>query len=630
MNCVILSVMKTKIISSLLVVLMIFIGFSSAACKQDGDRGPQPGVLVRIEVTTEPAKLEYAIDDQFDPAGMVVTAFYSDNTSASLESDDYTVSGFSSTVEGEKTITVTHTVNGEDFKDFFTITIIPNVELGQPGTGVQLKKETLTLTIGAKEKLEYTVASDAPVKSVTWTSSALNIVSVSNDGTVKAFNFSSGGSNRYNTGGGTSVSPTSTPATGTATITVETKDKSHKDTIVVTATTAGQADIMSLPPLKDQFKDYFLIGNIFRGSSEISGTGADATISNTQLTHHFNALTAENNMKPSYLVTGHNNGTFTWSNANQITADNFVTAANNSGMKVIGHTLLWHSQNPNWVWDQIASKTGTAIASPEQALAIMRDYITAVASRYAGKIYSWDVLNEAFPDNASSSSNWKDAMRKGAGGEGQDANPWYIAIGSDFVYEGFLAARKADPNAILYYNDYNTDMVNRARLIHDMVKDVNDKYLSGADKPAGEAAGRLLIEGIGMQEHHNFSVTAAAVRNSISEFRKLNVTGRNAIRLSVSELDIIAYDQYNDFTNAGGAGANQNHDSKSTNQQLLTQATRYSEYMKIYIENADIIERVSLWGVTDNFSWRSRGLPLLFDHAGKAKPSYYSFVGALE
>jgi len=501
-------------------------------------------------------------------------------------------------------------------------------EEGEPGSGITLEKNTLTLTIGAKEKLKYTIAPEVQKKSVTWTSSNPSVVSVSSDGTVTAVGFSSGGGSRYNTGGGSAVNPVSAPASGTATITVKTTDNAYSATITITATTAGQEDIMSLPPLKDQFKNYFLIGNILRGSGDITGTGASAEIGNAQLTRHFNAITAENHMKPGYLINGHDNGTFTWNTWNQTTADNFVIAAEKAGMKVIGHTLLWHSQNPQWVWDQIAGKTGTTVANKEQALTIMRGYITEVMTRYKGKIYSWDVLNEIFPDNAGNSTDWKDAMRRGAGGEGQDANPWYAVIGSDFVYEAFLAARRADPNAILYYNDYNTDNANRARLIYDMVKEVNDKYLSGTDKPENETSGRLLIEGIGMQEHHNFSVSAASIRTTINKFRTLNVSGRNKIILSVSELDVIAYNQYNDLTAAGGQGADQSHNSLSTNQQLLTQAARYSEYMKVYIENADIIERVSLWGITDNTSWRSRGLPLLFDHASKAKPAYYSFTGA--
>jgi endo-1,4-beta-xylanase len=461
------------------------------------------------------------------------------------------------------------------------------------------------------------------------------LVSVSSSGIVQALSVNTGLNSRFVTGG-TSIDPVTSPATGTVTITAAAFNPAATHTMQVTATTEALIGIMSQPPLKDLFASHFLIGNILRGQNDLSGTGANAAISNSHLTRHFNAITAENHMKPSYLINSRNttNGNLTWNETNRTITDNFVDAANRAEMAVIGHTLLWHSQNPNWVWEQVATRTGTAIASKELALTIMRDYINAVAGRYAGRIHTWDVLNEIFPDNASLPNNataWRNSMRRNSAGEGQDANPWYVTIGYEFVFEGFLAARHADPNAILYYNDYNTDMPTRARLIRDMVSEVNNQYLAlpNSQKPAGEAPGRLLIEGIGMQEHHNLGITAASITSAINMFRTLNVAGRNPIRLSVSELDIIAYANYNALSAAGGQGANQNHNSQSTNQQLISQANLYRGYMRVYIANSDIIERVSIWGITDNTSWRSRGLPLLFDHNGRAKPAYYSFVGAL-
>jgi endo-1,4-beta-xylanase len=508
------------------------------------------------------------------------------------------------------------TAEDNSYRNYYRFSITKKI----PVTGIAFDEDTTRLTIGYRGKLAHTITPpNATNKNITWVSSDSNVVSVDEDGTVTAVGFTSGGTTRFSNGG-TTTNPNTFPATGTATITATTADGGFTDTITVTATMEALVDIMDLPPLKDQFANYFMIGNIARSSGDITGSGTSAAISQARLTRHYNILTSENNMKPQNMTSARNTSTgaitYTWTNA-----DNFVNAAENAGLKVVGHTLLWHSQNPNWVWSQIASQTGTAVASKEAALAAMRAYIAAVAGRYKGRIYSWDVLNEAFPDNASSSANWKDAIRKNASGEGQDANPWYVAIGSDFVYEGFLAARLADPGAILYYNDYNTDMPNRARLIRDMVQEVNAKYLTGGDKPAGEAPGRLLIEGIGMQEHHNNGITAARIRTTINTFRPLGV------KLAVTELDIIAVPQYNDL---GGSGANNNHNAANvTNNTLLIQARLYGEYMNLYLENADIIERVSLWGITDNTSWRSRGLPLLFDHNGRAKPAYYRFTAAI-
>jgi len=349
--------------------------------------------------------------------------------------------------------------------------------------------------------------------------------------------------------------------------------------------------ISTLSPLKDDFADKFMLGNIFNPSDVSS-----SAVTNTALTRHYNVLTAENNMKPDQLSTAKGSYNFT-------TADRMVNAAIASGFKVVGHTLLWHSQIPQWQQN----------ISPTTALADMKQYITDVVGHFRGKIYSWDVINEAFPDGGYTSS-WKTSMRSN--------NPWFKALGSDFVYEGFLAARLADPDAILYYNDYNTDQVGKATLIRDMVRDVNQKYLSSGDKPAGEPAGRLLIEGIGMQEHHNAGVSAGAIKNTLNMFKPLGV------KISVSELDVLIV-TYNEFNPYGHGPNKQNSitgDRRTSG--LKKQAELYGQYFKVYLEFSDIIERLSFWGVTDDKSWRSAGLPLLFDPDGNAKDAYYSVIGS--
>jgi GH35 family endo-1,4-beta-xylanase len=354
--------------------------------------------------------------------------------------------------------------------------------------------------------------------------------------------------------------------------------------------TDDPANIINLPPMKDQFSQYFMIGNIFN-PGDVSGS----SVTNARLTRHYNILTAENNMKPQYISTGQ--GLYNWT-----TADSMVNAARESGFKVVGHTLLWHSQNAGWM------------NSSNCTLDNMKTYITAVVDHFKGRIYSWDVLNEAFPDSGLTfNSDWKTSMRTN--------NPWFANQGSDFVYEGFLAARLADPDAILYYNDYNLDQVGKATMVRNMVRDVNQQYLTGSDKPVGEAAGRLLIEGIGMQSHHNTNVTASSIRATLNLFKLLGV------KISISELDVLGQ-SYNDFAKAGH-GTNKHGSTTVTAQGLQTQARLYGEYFNLFIEFKDIIERVTFWGVTDNNSWRSAGLPLLFDPNGKAKPAYYKVIEAL-
>jgi len=483
-----------------------------------------------------------------------------------------------------------------------------------PGGGTEEDEEgyftgsTLSLIVGQSKPLKVT-SFNTDGKTVTWKSDAAGVATVASTGNGTAIVIAVGVST-----GGSALATSTTEATGTAKITATAGN--DKKEFTINTTIKATEDIMSLDPLKDTFSKHFpMTGNIFN-PGDVSGGNVTAT----RLTRHFNVLTAENNMKPYSIATGRNTSsgdiTYSWT-----TADNMVNAARASGFEVVGHTLLWHSQNADWVWNQIATKTGTMVSgmTKEKALEIMKGYITEVAGHFKDKIYSWDVLNEVFPDNVSETADWKDAMRKAASGEGQDANPWYIAIGSDFVYEGFLAARKADPIAILYYNDYSLDSPKKAKKVYDMVKAVNEKYASGNDRPAGEDSSRLLIEGIGMQSHHNTNVTAAQIKATLNLFKPLGV------KISISELDVLGQ-TYQQFSPSPGSGVNKHTQSTVTNAGLVSQARLYSEYMKVFIEYKDIIERISFWGVTDDKSWRSAGLPLLFDKDGKAKPSYYAVV----
>jgi endo-1,4-beta-xylanase len=450
--------------------------------------------------------------------------------------------------------------------------------------------EPIKLTIGDKKDLAAMLPAALAGQTLTWTSSAPEVASVTDNGVVTALTYTEKGIDWYREG----------PATGTAVISARTED-GKEIKITVTTTTEALTDILALPPLKDQFAGHFqLIGNIYN-PVDVSGRGDAAAINNERLTRHFNILTPENHMKPSYLTS--RRGAYSFE-----TADNMVSAAAATGIKVHGHALLWHSQIPQW-------QRSMAQESKDTALTAMKEYLTDVVGHFAGKVYSWDILNEVFPDGVSPSANWRDSMRKA--GDSQGANPWYVAIGADFVYEAYLAARLADPNAVLYYNDYNTDQTGKATMIRDMVRDVNARY-----KQAYPAQTRLLIEGIGMQEHHNTGVSAYAIENTINLFRPLGV------KISVAELDVLGqgWGQFSPI----GSGTNKTANSTVLNSGLIEQMIKYTEYMKLYIKNADIIERVSFWGVTDNRSWRSAGLPLLFDVHGKAKPAYYGLIKALE
>ena len=421
------------------------------------------------------------------------------------------------------------------------------------------------LTLFSSLQLESILEGD-----ITWSTNAPAIVSVTSDGIVTAHSYIN-----------------QMTGTGEAIITATNGEESEVFTII--STMAGVVNMMELDPLKERFSEYFYFGNIFNPVDVRSGT-----VSNPRLTRHYNVLSAENDMKPDKLNPGR--GSYNFNMANSM-----VNAAVNSGFKVVGHTLLWHSQIPSW---QVSLRTDNTSAA--NALQYMKEYITSVVTNFKGKIYQWDVLNEAFPDGGyNAGSNWRNVMRTGNQG-----NPWYMKLGADFVYEGFKAARLADPDAILYYNDYNLNMINKATMVHNMVRDVN---LQWVNDPAYD--GKKLIQGIGMQGHHNTGVTASSISASLDLFRPLGV------EISISELDVLSqtWGEYSGEASLTQAGK-------------LLAAQRYSEFFKVFLENSDIITRVTFWGVYDEQSWRARAKPLLFEggSVSRAKPAYYKMIEALE
>ncbi|MCL2758775.1 MAG: endo-1,4-beta-xylanase [Treponema sp.] len=444
-------------------------------------------------------------------------------------------------------------------------------------------QEAHALTIGSSINLFDMITDLDLTDKIIWSSNASDIAAVTENGIATALSFSD-----------------SVSGTGKAVITARDKN-GDRETFSILTTMMGLVDMMELPPLKDQFSEFFMIGAIFHnGTSQGQGgfpsdvpSGA-TTVMNPRLIHHFNVLTHENEMKPASISTGRNSSTGVIS-YNWATADRMVNAALESGFKIVGHTLLWHSQIPEWQ-RQIASQPR------EVALAAMKQYITDVVGRYKGKIYAWDVINEALPNSMSDPGSWRTAMRS--------ENPWFRSIGADFVYEGFLAARLADPAAILYYNDFNLNENGKATTVRNMVRDVNERYIRehGGTRP--------LIEGIGMQGHHNTGVSADSIRRSLNLFRPLGV------KISISELDILSQ----------GWGEYSPNRNPPTNNGKLRAANLYGEYFKVFLDNADIIERVTFWGVFDEQSWRRTGLPLLFEGSttSRAKPAYYRIISELE
>ena len=318
----------------------------------------------------------------------------------------------------------------------------------------------------------------------------------------------------------------------------------------------------NLSALKDSYTGFFLLGNVV-SPGDIGGPRFDA------LTKHFNILTAENAMKPMYLQ--REKGVFTFE-----TADKLVDAALASGLAMHGHTLAWHQQSPGWMNSEGISRN--------DAVENLTSHAKTVAGHFKGRLVSWDVLNEAIIDNPPNPADWRASLRQ---------SPWYRAIGPDYVEIVFKAAREADPDAKLYYNDYNMDNPNKALAVYNMVKELNEKN--------PDILGRPLIDGIGMQGHYRVNTNLENAAASLERFVSLG------LEVSITELDV-------------QAGAN----AALSEMQALEQGLVFARLFSIFRKHAEKIGRVTIWGLDDGTSWRSQTNPTLFDRDLNTKPAFFA------
>lgn len=357
---------------------------------------------------------------------------------------------------------------------------------------------------------------------------------------------------------------------------------------------------LTLDSLKEAYASYFKIGNIIE-----PGQTTDAQTT-AMFKHHYNVVTAENAMKPVNMTS--EKGIYKFEQA-----DLLVSWAKENDILVHGHTLVWHSQSAPWL---TTKKDGTPLTRAE-AKANMEEYINQVAGRYAGRLISWDVVNEAFQTGVTKvPSNWRDALRKD---EDLEGSPWYQAYangadkskgedGSDYIYDAFVFTRLADPKAVLYYNDFNETQAGKREAIALMVEELNEKWKTDERNTEPE---RLLIEGIGMQAHYWTSdLKASDVEASIKRFVE---TGAE---ISVSELDI-PFGDYMTYKQRSTA---------PTKEEEKQQADLYRQLFEVYKKYKDNIARVTFWGKADHQSWRFEGYPLLFDKNFVAKKAYYAVI----
>lgn len=282
---------------------------------------------------------------------------------------------------------------------------------------------------------------------------------------------------------------------------------------------------------------------------------------------HFNYLTPENHMKWNTLQP--RRGEFNFNSADRI-----VAFAKEHGMKVRGHALVWHNQNPTWL-----STLGESDASREEMIEVMRAHIFEVAGHYKDDVFAWDVVNEALDGG-----NYRDSF-------------WYKKVGPDYIALAFQFAHEAAPNARLYYNDYGVETIGpKSNKMYEMATELLEQGIP--------------IHGVGLQTHliltqgFNFD----SFQQNIQRFLDLGLL------VDVTEADI----RIRETVSAAD---------------FEEQARQYKKLLEVYL-SFDQTDTFVVWGLHDGVSWipgafPGYNLPLLFDRDYQPKPAYFATQDAL-
>ena len=350
----------------------------------------------------------------------------------------------------------------------------------------------------------------------------------------------------------------------------------------------GAACARTAPPatasLSESFKDAFRVGAALNASQFSGRDTAGVAIVKTQ----FNTVTPENILKWESVHPRPGEYDFA-------APDRYVEFGRANGMTIIGHTLVWHNQTPRWVFQDASGRP----ASRDTLLARMRDHIHTVAGRYKGKIFGWDVVNEAIDEDGS--------LRR---------SPWLTIIGPDFIEKAYEYAHEADPSTQLYYNDYSLENAPKRSGAVALIKKLQSEGIH--------------IAAVGLQGHYKLDwPTSAQIDSTIDAFAALGVKV-NITELDVDVLPPAVREPTAEVTARGAPAAGSNPyvgGLPDSVQQRL--ADRYAELFQVFMRHRDVIDRVTFWGVGDGDSWLNnwpvRGrtsYPLLFDRQHRPKPAF--------
>ncbi len=345
--------------------------------------------------------------------------------------------------------------------------------------------------------------------------------------------------------------------------------------------------------LKDAFKNDFLVG-VAINQKQFSGEDQRG---DPIIKAQFNSISPENVLKWESVHPQPNKYDFTG-------PDKYVQFGETNHMYVIGHTLVWHSQTPRWVFQDANGKD----LDRDALLQRMRDHIHTVVGRYKGRVKCWDVVNEALNDNGT--------LRK---------SPWLRIIGEDYIAKAFQYAHEADPDAVLRYNDYSLENEPKRNGAIALIKKL-------------QAEG-VPVTAIGLQDHTKLDwPTPEQEDATISAFAVLGLK----VMITELDMDTAKATQQNrsaDISLNGQAGTNtsaavaRDGTKQDANklpdsvEQLL--AKRYRDLFAVFLKHRDAITLVTFWGVTDGDSWLNQGRvnhPLLFDRDGQPKPAFDAVI----
>ncbi len=329
--------------------------------------------------------------------------------------------------------------------------------------------------------------------------------------------------------------------------------------------------------LKDYYQNYFAIG-VAVGPQNLIGDEAQL------ITQQFNSLTPENAMKMGPIHPKENE--YYWKDA-----DSIVNFAQRHGLKVRGHNLCWHQQAPSWLFKDDQGN----LVTKQVLLKRLKDHITPVVNRYKGKIYAWDVVNEAISDKPD--EYFRNSL-------------WYQICGEEYIARAFEYAHEADPDAILFYNDYNEINTVKGEKIYRLVKSLRD---------AG-----VPINGLGLQGHWAVNEPSREQLDStLNKFASLDV------KLQITELDISVYPKEHNARERMPADTATAFSNEKENSQI----EMYKMCFDLFRKYKNVISGVTFWNISDRHSWLDnfpvrgrKDYPLLFDKNLKPKKAYWEVV----